>query len=452
MIDRRQWAWKSGSLAFVAALSLSENAKAQPYNCGSIGNPYSGMCVEMLGSSNFTSGISSDMTGTGSTGVMGNSHTLYGVVATASNDNPGGCSSTAPAALCAATDLTNAFGIYVRSASNHAIFATTTGGLDGVHSEVGNSHNAVYASNGGSGPGVFGFSSSGRGVDAESTTGDGIWATTSANTPGVAAGFFTTSAGSQSTAVAAVNNSSGTGVYANTAGGYGVYGQDTGSGSSGYGVYGTSTNGHGVYGAGSTGMYAHGATQGSIGIYADCNGVHGGPCNAGYFSGNVNVTGALTVGSCSGCTSDARLKKNVKPLDGALDQLLRLKGVTFEWIDSTAHESEPDHGVGTQRGFIAQDVEKAFPSMVKDGGYTANDGQKYKTLELRQLEALEVESIRELKAENDALKARVKSLEDDRRPLLSSNANGLGLGVGGFALAGAIIMSRRKRSEEAPAS
>jgi hypothetical protein len=57
------------------------------------------------------------------------------------------------------------------------------------------------------------------------------------------------------------------------------------------------------------------------------------------------------------------------------------------------------------------------------------------------LDSLEVESIRELKAENDDLKARVDKLEAQRHPI---GTNTLGWAVAGLALAAAMIVSRRK--------
>jgi hypothetical protein len=249
-----------------------------------------------------------------------------------------------------------------------------------------------------SGTAVWGESSSGYSVYGESTgTGD--------------AGHFSASNGNS--AVAAVNSSTGNGVYASAAGGYGIYAYD-------------SNGGHGVHGR--------------------CSGTN---CYAGYFENNVYVGGNLTVnGTCTGC-SDIRLKKDVEPLEGALDQLLKLKGVTYEWIDPSLHEHEAGHGAGKQAGFIAQDVEKVFPNWVKDDGYKAPDGTTYRTLELRQIEALEVESIRTLKQENDDLKARMKALETAGRPIISTNMNGLGFGLGGLALAvGAVVVMRRKREGE----
>jgi hypothetical protein len=61
-------------------------------------------------------------------------------------------------------------------------------------------------------------------------------------------------------------------------------------------------------------------------------------------------------------------------------------------------------------GMIAQEVESVFPQWV------GTDRQGYKDLTIRGFEALTVEAMRELKAENEALKNRVSDLE--RRLLL----------------------------------
>jgi hypothetical protein len=271
-------------------------------------------------------------------------------------------------------------------------------------------------------------------------------------------GVVGTSSDSSGSGVAGVNSGSGYGVWASSSSGYGVYGTTT---SGVAGVYGHSAS---LYGYG---VYASTTGNDSWGLFSECTGTG---CGAGYFSGAVDIsgtmevfgaaeiTGELTVGSCSGCTSDARLKKNVRSLDGALDQLLQLKGVTFEWIDPSQHKGD----TSTQRGFLAQDVEKVFPNWVNQAGYTGPDGQKYKTLELRQIEALEVESIRELKTQNDDLRgkleenqARTAKLEERLGALLNGRdpiRGEVGFGGGMVCLAGLVVtsllgLSRRKRSE-----
>jgi hypothetical protein len=136
--------------------------------------------------------------------------------------------------------------------------------------------------------------------------------------------------------IRANNNGSGDGFYANVdgagargiyayadgSGSYGVYGRTTSS--SGYGVYGQNTNSGNVgsLGSNSYGVYAYGSPYGvysygtSVGLYGGTGsgvgvtgytnsgyGVYGikngGGNYAGYFDGNVRVTGSLSKGSGS---------------------------------------------------------------------------------------------------------------------------------------------------------
>jgi hypothetical protein len=105
-------------------------------------------------------------------------------------------------------------------------------------------------------------------------------------------------------------------------------------------------------------------------------------------------TGVLTydgtIGTCT--TSDERLK-NVGPrIDHALDRLLQINGVNYTWKD-------PAYGTGPQIGVGAQTVEKVFPELVQTG----SDG--YKSVDYQRLTAPIIEALRELKADNDNLRA-----------------------------------------------
>lgn len=102
--------------------------------------------------------------------------------------------------------------------------------------------------------------------------------------------------------------------------------------------------------------------------------------------------------------SDRRLKQDVAPIEHALDRLLLLRGVRFQYRDAAL----PD-GIalprGEQMGFIAQDVAEVFPEWVgkSDDGYLFV-GERGTT-------ALMVEALRELEARNAALEARLAALE-----------------------------------------
>lgn len=95
------------------------------------------------------------------------------------------------------------------------------------------------------------------------------------------------------------------------------------------------------------------------------------------------------------------MKKNIKTIEGALDKLLRLHGVTFEWREP----EKQGNLTGEQMGLISQEVEKVFPQWVK------TNPEGYKDLTIGGFEALTAEAMRELKSENDALKQRIAVLE-----------------------------------------
>lgn len=112
--------------------------------------------------------------------------------------------------------------------------------------------------------------------------------------------------------------------------------------------------------------------------------------HAGRYEGNLQVNGDLRA-SAFYYTSDARLKTNVVPIEGALDTLLGgdLRGVHFTWRADGRQDL----------GFLAQDVAKAYPDLVGVGA----DGMlavKYGNLVAPMLEAM-----RELKVTVD-LQAR----------------------------------------------
>ncbi|MBI4218261.1 MAG: tail fiber domain-containing protein [Elusimicrobia bacterium] len=106
-------------------------------------------------------------------------------------------------------------------------------------------------------------------------------------------------------------------------------------------------------------------------------------------------------------SSDARLKKNIKQLEGSLGKLLSLRGVTYEWKEPEKHGNL----TGTRLGMIAQDVEKVFPEWV------GTDSAGYKSLTVSGFEALTVESFRELNQENDRLEERNRKLQERLRLL-----------------------------------
>jgi hypothetical protein len=105
-------------------------------------------------------------------------------------------------------------------------------------------------------------------------------------------------------------------------------------------------------------------------------------------------------------SSDRRFKTEIGGIECALERLLGLRGVSFKW----RREEYADRGFpeGEHFGVIAQDAEGVLPQIVKDGP----DGEK--SVAYAEIIPVLIESIRELKAENDALKGRIAALEVSR--------------------------------------
>ena len=124
-------------------------------------------------------------------------------------------------------------------------------------------------------------------------------------------------------------------------------------------------------------------------------------------NGDVNtstcyrVAGGQALGTCY---SDRRLKQNIRPLSNSLEKISALQPVRFEWRT----EEFPDHRFrsGKETGLVGQDVEEVFPHLVT----TDASGFKRVTYGL-ELQMQMIQAIKELKAQNDELRTRVRHLE-----------------------------------------
>ena len=192
---------------------------------------------------------------------------------------------------------------------------------------------------------------------------------------------------------------------------YGVYGYYNSThygyiGSSKYGVYGRATNSTAgeaaVYGYNGSGPWA------ALGYYT------GSVDYAGYFSGNVHYTGTL-----SG-PSDEKFKKNISDYNNALDNIMKLRPVTYEM--KTDEYPFMNFEKGTQIGFIAQEMESIFPSLVVPGAHPGENENdpfiEYKGINYIGLTPILVKALQEqqimidsLKSENNDLKSKYESLQ-----------------------------------------
>jgi hypothetical protein len=106
-------------------------------------------------------------------------------------------------------------------------------------------------------------------------------------------------------------------------------------------------------------------------------------------------------------TSDERLKTNVRQVEGALDKLERVRGVAFEGA-----ETESPYALGgppgqPSIGVVAQEVEEVFPELVS----IYEHEHEYKAVNYDGLTGVLIEAVKELKAQNEALRSRIEALE-----------------------------------------
>ncbi len=125
--------------------------------------------------------------------------------------------------------------------------------------------------------------------------------------------------------------------------------------------------------------------------------------NTDYSSPNGDLWGNWDYNGCSierDCGSDISLKKDIVPLTGCLDKVLRLQGVSFNWIEDTEQQKKPTIGL------IAQEVEKIVPEVVTN----YKPGSELKTINYGHLTSLLIEAMKEQQKQIEDLKETVSKL------------------------------------------
>jgi hypothetical protein len=120
-----------------------------------------------------------------------------------------------------------------------------------------------------------------------------------------------------------------------------------------------------------------------------------------YIGGNLNLTGNF-ISSGEFTTSDQTLKSDIVPIDNALNKILNINGVYFNWIDKEKYNDRH------QLGFIAQNIEEVVPELV----YNCDDG--IKAVNYGQMVAVLVEAMKEQNNIINQLKADVELLKQKK--------------------------------------
>ena len=133
-----------------------------------------------------------------------------------------------------------------------------------------------------------------------------------------------------------------------------------------------------------------------------------------YLQNGGNGTNMTVVGGTNSwsAASDVRLKQNVKTLP-VLDRLDGYRAVSFDWKETGKHDI----------GVIAQELYKVFPEIVNkgsDGVLSGSSDRGMWSVQYDRLGALALEAAKELKAENDTLRAANDKEHDQVSALISA--------------------------------
>ncbi len=107
-----------------------------------------------------------------------------------------------------------------------------------------------------------------------------------------------------------------------------------------------------------------------------------------------------------GTISSRRYKENIKAMEGALEKVERLRGVSVDWKASGKHDI----------GLIAEEVGAVVPEVV---AYEVN-GQDAKGVDYARLTALLIEAVKEQQTQIQQLHSEMEELQAERHGVLAS--------------------------------
>jgi hypothetical protein len=130
-------------------------------------------------------------------------------------------------------------------------------------------------------------------------------------------------------------------------------------------------------------------------------------------SGNTTFPGDVTAYS-----SDERLKENVQNIPNALDKVLSLNGVTFDWKQEAFDAGFNPSIKEGDAGVLAQQVQSVLPQAVRYAPFDRNhegesiSGKDYLTVQYEKLAPLFIEAIKEQQIQIELLKAEIEELKN----------------------------------------
>lgn len=133
----------------------------------------------------------------------------------------------------------------------------------------------------------------------------------------------------------------------------------------------------------------------------------------------LHVVGNICYTGTNAACSDKRYKTNIQQISNALQNIMKISGVTYNWkIEDFKDENFTDK---TQVGVIAQEIEPYFPALVvtNDKGFKSVDYPKLTAVLIEAMKQQQ-ELITQLQDQNRAANSKVKQI-DMRLKLLESS-------------------------------
>ena len=136
----------------------------------------------------------------------------------------------------------------------------------------------------------------------------------------------------------------------------------------------------------------------------------------GYWDGSGNL---LNTGNVTAYSSDRRLKTNIENIPDALNKILKINGVNYNW-DLVECNKWGFHPQTSDVGVIAQEIQEVCPEAVAFApfdrdplkGDGSKSGKDYLTVHYEKLVPLLIEGIKEQQSQIEELKNRISILEN----------------------------------------
>lgn len=151
----------------------------------------------------------------------------------------------------------------------------------------------------------------------------------------------------------------------------------------------------------------------------------------GYFrdfgaSNNVfTILGSATASGGTWQTSDQKLKRNIEPINNAIDMVNQLNGYTYEY--RTDERPELNLSEGRNYGFITQEVQEVMPEVVRMGQNELGETADYQIMQYTAIIPVLTEAIKEqqsiivnLEARLADLEAKLNGEESPKRPTMNT--------------------------------